>query len=142
MTEGLREKRTGEAGITLIELIVVLVILGMIAAVVAPNAFKRMGESRVHIAKIQISEFEASMQLYLFDMRRPPTTAEGLQALIQNPTGSDSWQGPYLNKRELPNDPWGKPYTYKSPGEHGDFEICSAGPDGTDGTDDDVCNWQ
>jgi len=129
-----------EAGFTLMELVIVLVILGMIVALVGPKIMDRVKGSREQIAKIQISNLESGVQLYAFDMGRFPTTAEGLQALVQNPSGSNSWKGPYLEKGILPSDPWDMQYTYKNPGRHSDFDICSAGPDGTEGTDDDVCN--
>jgi general secretion pathway protein G len=101
------------------------------------------GQSKTEIAKIQISKFDMVLEAFMFDMGRYPTTAEGLDALIHNPTGSDSWAGPYLpQKRPVPVDPWGKPYRYRCPGEYGDFDIFSAGPDGIEGNDDDVSNWK
>ena len=143
MAEDTRERRDrkSEAGFTMMEIIVVVVIIGMLTALVAPNIMRRMMQSRENIAKIQISKIEGAVQLFAFDMGRFPTSSEGLQALSQNPTGGSSWRGPYLEKG-VPDDPWDKPYTYKSPGTNGDFDICSAGPDGTEGTDDDVCNWK
>jgi general secretion pathway protein G len=109
----------------------------------SPGAIGQQGQSKEQIAKIQIAEFEAALEEFMFDMGRWPKTAEGLDALIHNPTGSsDSWAGPYLKKRAVPVDPWGKPYRYRCPGEYGDFDIISLGPDGREGTDDDVCNWK
>lgn len=140
MATNLRKNRNPEAGFTLMELIVVLVILGMLAAVVGPKLIGRISGSRDQIARMEIGNLEGALQIYSFDTGRFPTTAEGLQALLQNPTGAASWKGPYLKK--LPNDPWERPYIYKSPGEHGDFDICSAGADGAEGTADDVCNWE
>jgi general secretion pathway protein G len=137
---GKRRAEKSEAGFTLMELVMVVVILGMIAALVGPGIMKKFTQSREQIAKIQISNIESGLQIYAFDMGRYPTTAEGLQALVQNPSGANSWRGPYLEKG-LPSDPWDMPYTYKSPGRQGDFDICSSGPDGVEGTDDDVCNW-
>jgi len=137
------EDRKSEKGFSLIELIVVLVILGLLAAIVAPKVAGNLGKGKTKIAKIQISEFEGALEAFMFDMGRYPTTAEGLDALIHNPTGSDSWAGPYLpQKRPVPVDPWGKPYRYRCPGEYGDFDIFSAGPDGIEGNDDDVSNWK
>ena len=136
----LRIKRS-EFGWTLMELIVVLVILGMLAAVVGPKVYDKISQSRDHIARIQLGEFEGALQYYSFDTGRFPTTAEGLQALVQNPSGSDSWRGPYLRKG-VPNDPWERPYIYRSPGDHSDFDLCSVGADGIEGTDDDICNWK
>ena len=123
------------------ELIVVLIILGMLAAVVGPKVYEKIGQSRDQIAKIQISELEGALQFYSFDTGRFPTTAEGLQALVQNPTGADSWKGPYLRK-DVPRDPWDRPYIYKSPGDHNEFDLSSAGADGIEGTDDDICSWK
>ena len=142
MAEDLRDRRSkkSEAGFTLMEIIIVVVIIGMLAALVGPRVMRSMMESREKIAKIQISQIEGAIQQFGFDMGRVPTTAEGLQALMQNPTGSNSWRGPYLTKK-LPDDPWNKPYSYRSSGQNDDdFDICSAGPDGIEGTDDDVCS--
>ena len=132
--------RKSERGFSLIELIVVLVILGLLAAVVAPNVYNKLAKGKDQIAKIQIKELEGALQLYSFDMGRYPATAEGLEALVRNPGGSDSWKGPYLSK-ELPKDPWGRPYLYRSPGMHGDFDLYSAGADGIEGNEDDICSW-
>jgi general secretion pathway protein G len=135
------EDRRSEKGFTLIELIVVLVILGLLAAVVGPNVYKRLAEGRPKIAKIQITDFEGALQLFSFDMGRYPTTAEGLDSLVRNPGGLESWKGPYLAK-EVPKDPWGRPYAYRCPGMHGDYDLFSYGADGADGGDDDICSWK
>ena len=143
MSEVLIKRRAekSEAGWSLIELIVVMVILGMLAAVAGPKIYDNLSKGKDQIAKLQVSELESALMIYSFDTGRFPTTAEGLQALVQNPTGLTSWEGPYL-KKSVPLDPWQKPYIYKSPGDHGDFDICSAGADGIEGTDDDICNWK
>jgi general secretion pathway protein G len=130
-----------EKGFSLIELIVVLVILGLLAAVVAPNVFKHLAKGKDQAAKIQIADLEGALQLFLLDMGRFPSTAEGLDALAHNPGNADSWKGPYLQKA-LPNDPWGKPYAYRCPGLHGDFDIFSFGADGTEGNEDDIVSWK
>jgi general secretion pathway protein G len=130
-----------EKGFSLIELIVVLVILGLLAAVVAPNVYNKLAKGKDQIAKIQIKELEGGLQLFSFDMGRYPTTAEGLEALIRNPVNNDSWKGPYLAK-DLPKDPWGRPYVYRCPGMHGDYDLFSCGADGVDGGDDDICSWK
>jgi general secretion pathway protein G len=135
------EDRRSEKGFSLIELIVVLVILGLLAAVVAPNVFKHLATGKEKIAKIQIKELEGALQLFSFDLGRFPNTSEGLDALVRNPGNAEAWKGPYLAK-ELPKDPWGKPYVYRSPGMHGDYDLFSCGADGTDGGDDDICSWK
>lgn len=137
--------RNSERGFTLIELIVVLVILTLLAAVVAPNVIKHMMTSRSQVARIQISEFEGALEMFAFDMGRYPTTSEGLEALVSNPGNVEAWKGPYL-KKGLPMDPWGKPYVYRIPGTHGTaFDLFSYGPDGVEGGEGenaDVTNWK
>ena len=136
------EDRKSEKGFSLIELIVVLVILALLAAVVGPNVYKKLAKSKDHIAKIQITDLEGALQQYAFDMGHYPSSAEGLEALMRNPANSESWDGPYLTK-ELPKDPWQRPYVYRCPGSHtGEFDLLSRGSDGTEGTDDDICSWK
>ncbi len=134
--------RRSEKGFSLIELIVVLVILGLLAAVVGPRVYDKLAKGKEQIAKIQIKELEGALQLFSFDVGRYPNTSEGLEALIRNPGNVDSWKSSYLNKAELPKDPWGKPYVYRSPGQHGDFDLLSYGPDGVEGGEDDVVSWK
>jgi len=130
-----------EKGFSLIELIVVLVILGLLAAVVGPKLINKIMESKGKIAKIQIAEFENALQMYSLDIGHLPPTSAGLAALVQNVEGNESWNGPYLAK-DLPLDPWQRPYAYRSPGAHNnEFDIWTFGADNIDGNADDVCSW-
>ncbi len=139
------DDRKSERGFSLIELIVVLVILGLLAAVVGPRVYDKLARGKQQIAKIQIKEFEGALQLFSFDIGRYPSSAEGLDALIRNPGNLEAWKGPYLSKTELPRDPWGKPFVYRCPGQHGDFDLFSYGPDGVEGGEGenaDITSWQ
>ena len=121
------------AGFTLLELLVVIVIIGLLAAYVGPKYFSQLGKSEVTIAKAQIEAFEKSLDTYRLDVGRYPTTDEGLAALLTAPpTAGAKWNGPYL-KEGVPPDPWGHPYQYKSPGAKSEFEIISLGRDGQPG---------
>lgn len=120
-------------GFTLLELLVVIVIIGLLAAYVGPKYFAQLGKSEVTIAKAQIEAFEKSLDTYRLDVGRYPTTDEGLAALLTAPpTAGAKWNGPYL-KKSVPPDPWGHPYQYRSPGTKGEFEIVSLGRDGQPG---------
>ncbi len=139
------QERKSEKGFSLIELIVVLVILGLLAAVVAPRVYDKLARGKEQIAKIQIKELEGALQLFSFDVGRYPNTSEGLDALVRNPGNLESWRGPYLGKTELPRDPWGKPYIYRCPGQHGDYDLFSYGPDGVEGGEGenaDITSWK
>jgi len=131
-----------QLGFTLLELLVVVVIIGLLAGYVAPRYFSQVGKSEVQVARAQIDAFEKALDLYRIDMRRYPTSDQGLQALVSAPAGDANWKGPYL-KKALPMDPWGRPYSYKSPGAKTDFEILSFGRDGKpggSGEDADITN--
>lgn len=138
------EKRQKERGFTLIELLIVMVILGLLAALVGPRMFGKVGSSKAKAAKAQISLFETALDTYRLDVGKYPTTEQGLEALRTKPSDVEKWDGPYLPK-EIPVDPWGKPYVYRSPGEHGEFDIISYGADGRaggEGEDADVVSWK
>ena len=125
--------RRRAAGFTLLELLVVIVIIGLLAAYVGPKYFAQLGKSEVTIAKAQIEAFEKSLDTYRLDVGRYPTTEEGMAALITAPAAATGkWNGPYL-KKALPLDPWGHAYQYRSPGAKGDYEIVSLGKDGQPG---------
>jgi general secretion pathway protein G len=123
-------RRDGEAGFTLIEMLVVITIIAMIMALVGPRVLNYLSESKVKAAKIQIESFGSALDLFYLDEGHYPTTSDGLGALVQRPEGSPTWNGPYLKGGFVPNDPWGSPYVYRSPGEHGPYDIVSYGPDG------------
>ena len=130
-------------GFTLLELLVVMVIIGLLAGYVAPRYFAQVGKSEVKVARAQIDAFDKALEAYRLDTGHYPTTEQGLAALSAAPSGVAKWQGPYL-KKSVPPDPWGKPYLYKQPGDHGDFDISSYGRDGKPGgqnEDADIGNW-
>ena len=130
-------------GFTLLELLVVMVIVGLMAGLVAPRYFAQVGKSQVKVAHAQIDALDKALDQYRLDVGRYPTTEEGLQALVAAPSGELKWAGPYL-KKGVPADPWGKPYVYQQPGSHGDFDLLSLGRDGRpggSGEDADVTNW-
>lgn len=132
-----------QRGFTLIELLIVMIILGLLAALVAPKMFQKVGSSKQKAAKAQISMIGTALDAYRLDVGSYPGADEGLVALRKNP-GHGAWDGPYLTK-EVPNDPWGRPYVYRSPGEHGDYDLYSLGADGQEGGEGenaDVLGWE
>lgn len=120
------------AGFTLLELLVVIAIIGLLAAYVGPKYFGQVGKSEQGVAKAQLDAFARAVNTYRLDVGRFPSTEEGLAALTMQPAGSTKWTGPYL-ERAVPNDPWGRPYAYRSPATTADFEIQSLGKDGRPG---------
>jgi general secretion pathway protein G len=133
-----------QRGFTLIELLVVLAILAMLAAIVVPRVFRNLEKAKVNTAKTQIAAFESAISAYRLDVGSFPTTDQGLQALRTQPGGVENWDGPYLPK-DIPPDPWGHPYVYRCPSEHGDYEIISYGADGReggDGVNKDILSWK
>jgi general secretion pathway protein G len=140
----LRDRRRGEGGFTLIEILVVITIIALIMSLVGPRVLNYLGESKVKAAKIQIQSFGSALDLFNLDTGRYPNTGEGLTALVQNPGSIPAWNGPYLKGGVVPNDPWGKAYVYRSPGEHGPYDIISYGSDGQEGgtgTAADIASW-
>ena len=132
------------AGFTLLELLVVLVIIGLLVGYVAPRYFAQVGKSEVKVTRAQIKALEDALDQYRLDVGHYPATTPGLAALNEQPSGETRWQGPYL-KKSLPNDPWGHPYQYRAPGEHGEYDLWSFGRDGQaggSGEDADIVNWQ
>lgn len=125
--------RRAERGFTLVEMLVVISIIALIMALVGPRVLNFLSESKVKAATIQIESLESSLDLYALDTGRYPSTSEGLNALLERPAGEMSWGGPYLKGNAVPNDPWKRPYIYRSPGEHGAYDIMSYGADGQEG---------
>jgi general secretion pathway protein G len=131
-------------GFTLVELIVVVIIIGLLAGLVLPQFIRQEEKAKLRTTKAQIELFGTALDTFRLDVGRYPTTDEGLQVLRQKPGGLERWDGPYLRK-DLPLDPWSKPYAYRSPGEHGPYDIVSYGADGTpggDGDNRDITSWE
>lgn len=122
----------GLRGFTLLELLVVVVIIGLLAGFVAPRYFSQIGKSEVQVARAQIDALEKALDQYRLDVNRYPSTEEGLKALMERPLNEPRWNGPYLRK-EVPLDPWSRPYIYKAPGTKGDYDVVSYGKDGLPG---------
>ncbi|MGB5157439.1 type II secretion system major pseudopilin GspG [Desulfobacterium sp. N47] len=130
-------------GFTLVEMLVVMVMIALLASLVGPRLFSKVGKGKQSSAKAQIELLGQALDLFRLDVDRYPTTQEGLKALIENP-GNEKWDGPYP-KKGIPDDPWGKPYHYISPGTHGDYDLFTYGRDdapGGDGEDKDVFSWE
>ncbi|MFH0351934.1 MAG: type II secretion system major pseudopilin GspG [Chromatiales bacterium] len=131
-------------GFTLIELLVVLVILGLLASLVGPRVMNYLIEAKSDSAHLQIENLAATLNMYRLGIGRYPTSDEGLDALVEAPAGTERWNGPYLDKKQVPKDPWGFDYQYRFPGEHGDFDLYTLGADnaeGGEGEDRDIANW-
>ena len=132
-------------GFTLIELLLVLVILGILAAIVVPKFANRGEQARQTAAKTQIAAFSTALSAFEVDNGYYPRGKDGLQSLLQKPNDANNWRGPYLEEKGgIPNDPWGRPYNYECPGKHNtsSYDISSMGFDGREGTEDDITNWQ
>lgn len=135
--------QTWVSGFTLLELLVVMVIIGLLAGYVGPKYFAQIGKSETKSAKAQIDALAKALDQFRLDVGHYPNSAEGLSALFTKPANEPKWVGPYLQKN-VPLDPWGKPYLYKKPGEHGEYDLLSYGKDGQSGgagDASDITNW-
>jgi len=142
-----RRSRSKAQGFTLIELLIVLVILGLLAALIGPKLFGNVDKAKIETTKSQISSLETTLDAFRLDMGRYPTTEEGLSILANKPDdaapGATRWKGPYMKK--VPKDGWGNDYQYKAPGDHGEYDLWSYGGDnreGGEGNDADITNWE
>jgi len=143
MGGALKKKRCEEKGFTLIEILVVMVIITLLASLVAPRLFPKLGKGKQSAAKAQIELLGQALDQFRLDTWRYPATQEGLNVLVTN-QNIENWDGPYL-KKGVPNDPWGKPYNYQCPGTHGEYDLLSYGRDGAlggEGEDKDVASWE
>lgn len=137
-----------DSGFTLIEIMVVVVILALLAALVGPKILGRTDDAKIAAAKDQVRSIESALKLYKLDNGTYPATEQGLHALVEKPTVGQipknyKTEG-YLESKQVPKDPWGNDYIYLSPGEHGDYDLCSYGADGVkggEGKNADICSW-
>lgn len=128
----------------MMELLIVLVIIGLLAALVGPALFQRIAPAKESAARAQIENFMTALDSYFIDTGRFPSAQQGLQTLRARPEGETRWKGPYL-KKEIPTDPWGNPFVYRSPGRNGGYELLSLGADGREGGEGeghDVTSWE
>jgi general secretion pathway protein G len=139
-----RFRPRNDSGFTLLELMVVLAILGLLAAVAGPPMLRYLSSGKSQAAKIQITNLGASLDLYAYDVGAYPATRDGLNALLAKPTSVNRWNGPYLKSKDTIIDPWGNPYKYAMPGQHGAYDVYTLGPKGTEGGQNDspdFRNW-
>ena len=133
-----------QIGMTLIEILVVLTLIGVVLGIVGTNYLGKSEQAKAKAAKIEIDQIGQTLDLFKLELGRYPTTQEGLQALVTAPPGLPNWAGPYWKKSTVPKDPWGHEYKYASPGAHGAYDITSLGADGVEGGDGpnkDIPNW-
>jgi len=132
----------GDAGFTILEILVVITIIGLLIGLVAPAALRQLGGARVSVAKQSIERLGTVLDLYSLDMGSYPTTEQGLAALVQKPAGAANWNGPYLKGDAVPLDPWSHAYVYRRPSErpNRDYDLCSGGPNGDTTQRDMICN--
>ncbi|MCK9534912.1 MAG: type II secretion system major pseudopilin GspG [Pseudomonas sp.] len=141
----MRKYAQRQGGFTLIELLVVLVILGLLMSVVGPRVMKYVGGAKTDTARMQIEELAGALDMYHLEVGRYPSQDVGLRALIEQPASEKRWNGPYLRKSKVPNDPWGNDYVYRFPGQHGVFDLYSLGADGQvggEGEDAEIGSWE
>ena len=141
----MRTARSNMSGMTLIEILVVLVLIGIVLGIVGGNFIGRGEKAKADAAKIEIGQISQALDLFKLEIGRYPTSQEGLQALISAPAGVTNWNGPYWKKSTLPKDPWGNEYRYSAPGQHGPYDIMSYGADGKEGgegANKDIMSWQ
>jgi general secretion pathway protein G len=139
------KRLNSQAGFTLIEIMVVIIIIGILASIVVPRMFGNVEKARLNAASAQIEMLGTALDSFRLDVGRYPTTSEGLEALVIPVTGTEEWNGPYLKKREIPLDPWKNPYRYESPGNFGDYDLYSYGKDnaeGGEGDNRDIASWK
>jgi general secretion pathway protein G len=144
ISSSLKNFRDDRSGMTLLELLVVMVILGLLATLGSIQLMRYLGRARGDTAKLQIQELSTALDLFRMDVGRMPTTAEGLSALVEKPAQARAWNGPYLRSKAILLDPWRNPYRYQSPGTHGEYDLFSLGADGQVGGDNenrDVVSW-
>ena len=137
-------KKQSPSGFTLIELLVVLMFLGLLAGLVGPRVLKQLAGAKTDTAQLQIAELGSGLDLYYLEVGRYPSSEEGLLVLVDEPVGVSNWNGPYIKKNEVPNDPWGQDYHYRYPGESGEYDLYSLGrddADGGEGEDEDIVSW-
>ncbi|EMG39088.1 general secretion pathway protein G [Desulfocurvibacter africanus PCS] len=140
----LLHRRARQGGFTLIEILIVVFIIGLLAALVGPQLFKRVGGAKQKMARTQIEVLGTALDTYRLDVGQYPSSEQGLTALVTQPGDVQTWDGPYLRK-EVPADPWGSQYIYRSPGEHGEYDLLSLGADkaeGGEGENQDVASWE
>jgi general secretion pathway protein G len=137
--------RARHAGMTLIEILVVLTLIGVVLGIVGTNYLGKSEQAKAKAAKIEIEQIGQALDLFKLELGRYPTTSQGLKALVAAPSGLSNWAGPYWKKSTTPKDPWGHEYKYQSPGTHGPYDIVSLGADGVEGgegANKDIVNWE